>query len=269
MRAAVERAINTMWDHYNEPLSLADLADTAILSKFYFSRVFRDQTGTSPGRFLTAIRLFKAKGLLQHTLLSVTDISYQVGYNSLGTFTSRFTRSVGMSPARFRAFTRTGIHDINRPPAAGLGQRVSTVTGSVTVPPTEGAVRVYVGAFKEPIVQGFPVACAVLNGPGRYRLDALPDGLWYVRATVLALDSQPRRRSHQPLFVGSSAPMTVRSGRAEADIDTRPLCLLDMPILLALPELDCHFSGSACTPAASSPWSREARSELTRQAYPA
>src|SRR5579859_5367880 len=108
MQAAIERAIDTMWARYHEPLSLADIADTAILSKFYFSRVFRNFTGTSPGRFLTAIRLSKAKQLLLETSLSVAEISYMVGYNSLGTFTSRFTHSVGVSPARYRALSQAG-----------------------------------------------------------------------------------------------------------------------------------------------------------------
>ena len=96
MESAVERVIATMWDRYHEPLSLADMADTAIFSRFYFSRVFRSVTGTSPGRFLTAIRLYKAKNLLLQTSASVTEVSYLVGYNSPGTFSSRFTRSVGM-----------------------------------------------------------------------------------------------------------------------------------------------------------------------------
>jgi len=96
MQAAVERAIKSMWERYDEPLTLAELADAAILSRFYFSRVFRNVTGTSPGRFLTAIRLYKAKNLLLSTSLSVTELSYRVGYNSLGTFTTRFTKSVGV-----------------------------------------------------------------------------------------------------------------------------------------------------------------------------
>ena len=127
MQTAVERAIDTMWSRYHEPLSLADMADTAILSKFYFSRVFRTLTGTSPGRFLTAIRLTKAKQLLLETSLSVTEISYMVGYNSLGTFTSRFTRSVGVPPARYRALSRGGV----LPPSSFSGPARGTLAGSV------------------------------------------------------------------------------------------------------------------------------------------
>src|SRR3954451_12345611 len=123
-----------MWSRYNEPLSLDEIADTPILSKFYFSRVFRSMTGTSPGRFLSAIRLFKAKHLLLQTPLSVTEIAYMVGYNSLGTFTSRFSRSVGDSPGRYRAKSQAGRHCLAgraRPVSAGS---IGEVTGSVVVP---------------------------------------------------------------------------------------------------------------------------------------
>jgi AraC-like DNA-binding protein len=237
---AVERTIDTMWRRYNEPLSLADMADTAILSKFYFSRVFRSLTGTSPGRFLTAIRLAKAKRLLLETPLSVTEISYMVGYNSLGTFTSRFTRSVGVSPARYRAMSQEGILALTPFSMPTNGRPAGSVCGWVSVPEPAPPVRVYVGAFRDPIAQGLPSSCDILEGSGPYRLDAVPEGRNYIRAAVVAvrdLDPQPWKR--RPLFVGSAESDSVRKGRTvELNIETRPACLLDLPILLALPELD-------------------------------
>ncbi|WP_245950527.1 helix-turn-helix transcriptional regulator [Saccharothrix carnea] len=230
-----------MWSRYHEPLSLADMADTAILSKFYFSRVFRTLTGTSPGRFLTAIRLTKAKQLLLETSLSVTEISYMVGYNSLGTFTSRFTRSVGMPPARYRALSHGGILAPSSFPGAACATQAGSVAGWVEVPETGTSVRVYVGAFKDPIAQGVPVACAIREGAGPYRLETVPEGRFYLRAAVVAVDDlDPNPSKRRPLFVGAEAS-SVRAGRtAEAHIETRPASPLDLPILLALPELDAR-----------------------------
>ncbi|WP_367138210.1 helix-turn-helix transcriptional regulator [Saccharothrix sp. HUAS TT1] len=240
MQSAVERAIDTMWSRYHEPLSLADMADTAILSKFYFSRVFRTLTGTSPGRFLTAIRLTKAKQLLLETSLSVTEISYMVGYNSLGTFTSRFTRSVGVPPARYRALSRGGAPAPSSYPGPARGNQAGAVTGWIGVPETGTPVRVYVGAFRDPIAQGVPVACDLRAGSGPYRLEAMPEGQFYLRAAVVAVDDlDPSPAKRRPLFVGAAESVPVRAGRiAEADIETRSACALDLPILLALPELD-------------------------------
>lgn len=240
MQAAIERAIAIMWERYDEPLTLDEMADTAILSKFYFSRVFRAFTGTSPGRFLSAIRLHRAKSLLLETSMSVTDISYQVGYNSLGTFTSRFTRSVGVSPARYRAHSEAGtpVPSITRPRRDS--RRPCAVRGLVEVPYTGLRARVYVAAFPDPIPQGMPGACDVLDAAGEYRLDALPDGIWYVRAAVVAIDGvDPRPWNRRPLFIGASEAVSVRTGCiAHIDLQTREFCPFDLPILLALPELD-------------------------------
>ncbi|MFJ6216183.1 helix-turn-helix transcriptional regulator [Streptomyces sp. NPDC092296] len=246
MQVAVERAIETMWDRYEEPLSLDDIANTAILSKFYFSRVFRTVTGTSPGRFLSAIRLHRAKNLLLETDLSVTEISYRVGYNSLGTFTSRFTRSVNHSPARYRALARAGLPDhaqLGRatPPALhDSGRHSGPVNGSVRFPDTAQAKRIYVGAFREPIVQGRPVACAILSGPGEFSLPAVPEGVWYIRATVVGMQDIPEQPwQRRPLMVASSEELRVRRDRnARVSLTARPPSRLDLPILLALPELD-------------------------------
>lgn len=237
---AVERSISTMWSRYSEPLSLAEMAETATFSKFYFSRVFRSVTGTSPGRFLTAIRLYRAKQLLLRTPLSVTDIAYKVGYNSLGTFTSRFTRSVCFSPARYRSSSMAGMSLPNFDQPA-VPQRCSTVPGTIEVPETSLPVRLYVGAFPSPIVEGLPVACDILDEPGAFQLSGMPDGTWYIRAAAVALrdtDTQPWNR--RPLFVGSGLVTTRGSRGFEVDLKMQPMTAVDLPILMALPELDSH-----------------------------
>jgi len=238
---AIEQSIATMWSRYNEPLSLDEIADTAILSKFYFSRVFRSMTGTSPGRFLSAIRLFNAKHLLLETPLSVTEIAYMVGYNSLGTFTSRFTRSVGDSPGRYRTKSRASGHCLGgraRPLPAG---RTGEVAGTVVLPEDGEVTRTYVGLFANPLIEGRPVACAVLEGSGAYRLPGVPSGTWYVRAAAVGLgEVDPRPWERRPRFVGAGGEVTVPAGggTVERHITLRKATVLDLPVLLALPELD-------------------------------
>jgi AraC-like DNA-binding protein len=241
---AVERVITNMWDRYDEPLSLEEMADMAVFSRFYFSRVFRSITGTSPGRFLTAIRLYKAKNLLLETTMSVTDISYQVGYNSPGTFSSRFTRSVGISPARYRYLSEAGI------PApdcqVATDHHFGGVRGSVTSPDTGVPTRVYVALFESTIPQGAPVACAVLDGQGTYDLSAVPDGQWFLFAAAVAVHNlDPRPWMRKPVFMAASRPVKVVAGRtATANVELRPPRLTDLPILLALPELDSRVPGA-------------------------
>lgn len=243
MQSAVERAISIMWDRYNEPLSLDAMADSAYLSRFYFSRLFRSTTGTSPGRFLTAIRLYKAKNLLLETDMSVTDIAYDVGYNSLGTFISRFTRSVGISPARYRWLAQHGIPQLSRSSEGGPRCR-GEISGRLTLPPVDVPVKVYVGVFDSPIVQGLPAACDILEGSGRYVLQDIPEGEWHLRAAAIALDdisSPPSMR--RPLAVAAHEPIQV-VGETTLEIDLRlhPTGIFDLPILIALPELDSHVT---------------------------
>src|SRR5213080_3436753 len=99
---AVERVIQTMHTQLHEVLTLEDLASVACLSPSHFTRVFRRLIGIPPGEFLSALRLQAARRLLLTTSLSVTDICFEVGYNSIGSFTSRFTHLVGLSPRLLR-----------------------------------------------------------------------------------------------------------------------------------------------------------------------
>jgi len=245
VQKAVERAISIMWDRYNEPLSLDEMADSAFLSRFYFSRLFRSATGTSPGRFLAAIRLHKAKNLLLETDMSVTDIAYGVGYNSLGTFISRFTRSVGISPARYRWLAENGMPQLARPQASGFPGR-GTISGQLTLPEIEVPFKVYVGVFDGPMVQGLPASCVILQASGPYLLDDIPPGEWHLRAAAIALDdiaSQPSTR--QPLAVGAYEPITIAPGASiTADLTLHPAGIFDLPILIALPELDSRLPGT-------------------------
>ena len=251
MQAAVERVIANMWDRYDEPLSLEDMAGVAFFSRFYFSRVFRSITGTSPGRFLTAIRLYKAKNLLLETTMSVTDISYQVGYNSPGTFSSRFTRSVGIPPARYRYLSEAGIPAPQRRTVPG--HHLGRVRGSLTCPEAGVPIRVYVSLLESIIPQGTPVACSVLDGEGTYDLTGVPDGQWFLHATAVAVHNlDPRPWMRRPVFLSTSRPVTTVAGRVTTTrIELRPPRLIDPPVLFTLPELDSRVPVTAAVRAAS------------------
>lgn len=86
----------------DENLTLQDMADSAALSVYHFARVFHQETGMPPAMYLANLRLDEAKRLLLSTSLRVMEVCYQVGYNSVGTFTSRFKQEVGMPPGQFR-----------------------------------------------------------------------------------------------------------------------------------------------------------------------
>ena len=87
---------------FQEPLQVADLARAAGLSPAHFSREFRRAFGEPPHAYLLTRRLERAAALLRATDRSVTDICLSVGLSSIGSFTSSFTRTFGVSPSRYR-----------------------------------------------------------------------------------------------------------------------------------------------------------------------
>jgi AraC-like DNA-binding protein len=88
---------------YFEPLTVDHLARAARLSKAHFSREFRAAFGESPHAYLLTRRLERAAALLRMTDRSVAEICFDVGLQSVGSFTSSFTRTYGMSPTAYRA----------------------------------------------------------------------------------------------------------------------------------------------------------------------
>jgi transcriptional regulator GlxA family with amidase domain len=88
---------------YFEPLGVDDLARAACLSRAHFSREFRRAFGESPHAYLLTRRLERAAAMLRATDRSVTDICLAVGVQSVGSFTTSFTRTYGKSPTAYRA----------------------------------------------------------------------------------------------------------------------------------------------------------------------
>jgi transcriptional regulator GlxA family with amidase domain len=87
---------------YFEPLGVDDLARAAGLSRAHFSREFRQAFGESPHAYLLTRRLERAAALLRMTDRSVADICFSVGLQSVGSFTTSFTRTYRRSPTAYR-----------------------------------------------------------------------------------------------------------------------------------------------------------------------
>src|SRR5258705_10067704 len=88
---------------YVEPLDVDDLASAAGLSRAHFSREFRRAFGESPHAYLLTRRLERAAALLRNTDRSVADVCVSVGLQSVGSFTTTFNRTYGVSPTLYRS----------------------------------------------------------------------------------------------------------------------------------------------------------------------
>src|SRR4030081_238835 len=87
---------------YFEPLGVGALAGAAGFSRAHFSREFRRAFGESPHAYLLTRRLERAAALLRTTDRSVAEICFSVGLQSVGSFTTSFTRTYGVSPTSYR-----------------------------------------------------------------------------------------------------------------------------------------------------------------------
>lgn len=228
IEAAVERVINAMRANLGEQITMDDMARTAMFSKFHFSRIFLRVTGISPGRFLSALRLQEAKRLLLTTSMAVADISHLVGYNSIGTFSSRFRASVGVSPSEYRQYDGyvTQLSASERPHVA---HHPGMVRGHIWATPGCQPGKVVIGLFPGRIAQGAPVRHVTQSGTGPFELGDVPAGTWYVLAHSVSVDAG------QP-YVAAFGPVEVTSTGAPGrsfDMWLRTPRIFDPPALLA------------------------------------
>lgn len=119
---------------YCQALDLDVLAAEANTSKFHFLRCFAEAYGTTPAAYLTERRIERAQDLLRATNLTVTEVCLLVGYSSLGSFSSRFRRLVGVTPSAYQAeFAAAGVPHI--PGCWVFMHRLSDRRGDAAAPP--------------------------------------------------------------------------------------------------------------------------------------
>ena len=103
----VARAVAFIREHFREPrLSVHEIAASAGLSPYHFSRLFRSVTGRSPHGYVTELRLDEARALLGRGCRSIESIARACGYSSHAHFTNSFGRHVGCTPAAYRTQQR-------------------------------------------------------------------------------------------------------------------------------------------------------------------
>jgi AraC-like DNA-binding protein len=255
-RRAVERVIAAARERMCEPFSLREMSRIAYVSPFHFNRVFHQLTGLPPTKFIGAMRLSAAKRLLLTTTLSITDVCFEVGYNSLGTFTTRFTELVGLGPRQFRRLaervTPTSMSSL-------CGHYAEMARASARCPAVSGVVEaqaraegpVFVGLFPASAPQRRPLGGALLTEPGPFHIGAVPDGVYYLLAASLPAAGDALEYllpGGAGLLVGAgNGPVCVRRGRAagRARVTLRPVEMTDPPLLISLPFLLADARGRA------------------------
>ena len=111
----VTRAKNYVANHHSEPIRLKTVAQALNVSEFHFCRTFRQATGLTFMDYLSRVRIEKAKDLLSENRLRVSEIAYEVGFQTITHFNRVFRKLVGFSPTKFRSQLR----EVSRTERAG------------------------------------------------------------------------------------------------------------------------------------------------------
>jgi AraC family transcriptional regulator len=234
----VERVLAAVRGRLGRQYTIDDLARIAMFSKYHFARMFRDVTGMPPRRFLYALRLEEAKNLLVTTSLNVADISHRVGYSSVGTFTSRFTASVGVTPAVYRRL-RGNVASMlcSDPPDAGAHGVIAVRLQTLDREALSG--QVVLSLFERPVPEGLPFRCQIVNGAREWSFRCVPMGQWYVLAVSSPGGDDRAVTDHPRMLISASEPVRLRpeAPAARVIIRLRPMRPVDPPLLSPLPGL--------------------------------
>ncbi|WP_167149810.1 AraC family transcriptional regulator [Actinomyces sp. ZJ308] len=184
----VLRATQYLRTHFRERLTVRDLSEHLAYSPSHLTRVFTAVVGTSPMDYLAAWRLHEAKHLLVTHRLGVAEACHEVGYTSVGTFSRRFLRDVGIPPGALRR----------------LADRISerTLPAASLFMPSPRRLRIrlslsgdqrrslgpsphqWIGTFPRPVPSGLPATGTLRRHIDEVELPVVPSAPW-VLVTVL------------------------------------------------------------------------------------
>ncbi|KIL41430.1 transcriptional regulator [Gordoniibacillus kamchatkensis] len=246
--AEIDEVIAYIHQHLYDPLPLGRLASYIAYSPYHFTRIFKEKVGLPPLYYVSALRLQKAKELLLRTNMSIRDVGLEIGQQSLGTFTTRFTERVGVTPSAFR----------NSPPEADnlvrLLQRLddwqTMIPASDRYARIEGTVRaslpfegvILIGLFAKPIPEGHPIYGTLLPSLGDFYFTDVKPGTYYLMATsvpwgmqatdILLPQSTLRTRTKVPIVVKPNSVVPHQQVMLHPPSPGDPPILISLPLLM-------------------------------------
>ena len=241
----IRRVVDILRAEPTRPWSLDELAERACYSRFHFARLFAETVGRSPGAFQTALRFSEARRLLLTTDLAVTEICAAVGYDGLGTFTSRFHRLTGLAPTGFRELPHrladARIHtDRIVVPGDGRGAL------AVRLERAERADRplpdsVYIGLFPSFQPAGRPLAGTWTRWDDTVTIMGVPPGSHCLLAAAYpdTIEGHGHLLASGGILVAGAGPLRCDPGAPlpPVTLQLAPPGPLSGPILTALPAL--------------------------------
>lgn len=189
---AVKLAIEYMKEHLDEDLTSEQLAAHVGYSPYHFTRVFKRVTGISPRQYLSALRIESGKIKLLKEPSLLTKILLAIGFQSAGSFNTRFKQFVGLSPKKFHHTSAELTKYMNEWEHKSLttslddAETFPKITCQITAPPTFRGI-IFVGLFPRPIPDQRPVVGTAINQNTRSCVFRhIPPGTYYLLAAGIA-----------------------------------------------------------------------------------
>jgi AraC-like DNA-binding protein len=241
-RTALESAITQMRKNTTQAVDLRSLAKHVDLNPFYLSHMFSKYVGISAKRYHQLVRLSIAKKILAETDMSITDVSIDCGYDSMGSFITMFKKAVGMTPLAFRQQLDTAKLDRQRIPQitpnlvnnaaaerlvvelAAPGSFEGCAFVALCNVDSNALLDCAAISFRQRTIVVFPIGCpqplvvyAVAYSSSASLRDAIVD--------------EPSLRGHSEIAIASAGKT------ASVTLGLREKSAFDVPFLLALPLL--------------------------------
>ncbi|VEG28227.1 Methylphosphotriester-DNA--protein-cysteine S-methyltransferase [Actinomyces howellii] len=238
----VARATAFLREHHRQPLSVRDLADHLCYSPSHLTRTFTAVAGVSPIGYLSAWRLHEAKRLLLLPGVGVAEACYEVGYTSVGTFSRRFTRDVGLAPGALRR-AADRLAESSLPPVSLLAPADSRVVVRLTLPaalrPALGpSPYQWVGTFPTPAATGPPATGTLRRGLVEVEVPVVAGAPWLLALLVPdGAGVNDHLAPDRPLVARHPRPLRPDAASDPLVLEVEPALPWDPPALVALAAL--------------------------------
>jgi AraC-like DNA-binding protein len=244
----IDEVITYIHRHLYDPLPLSRLASHAAYSQYHFSRIFKERMGLTPLYYVSSLRLQMAKQLLVRTNMNIRDIGLEIGQLSLGTFTTRFTEKVGVTPSEFRNSARQAGSILRALESLDdwrdvqpFSRHHGIVRGTIqTEVSFEGVVLI--GLFAKPIPEGMPLYGTLIRSGGEFMFQNVKPGTYYLMATSVSWEMQAvdfllpevtlRTRSKEPIIVESGSTIPYQLVKLFLPSPDDPPILVSLPFLM-------------------------------------